>query len=67
MEARPFVIDVPQTALDDLTERLGRTRWPDEVEGAGWDYGTSLPYLQEVVERRLRDVDEEGPHLHRDC
>jgi pimeloyl-ACP methyl ester carboxylesterase len=50
MEARPFVIDVPQATLDDLRERLRRTRWPDEVEGAGWDYGTSLPYLRDVVE-----------------
>ena len=50
MEARPFVIDVPQATLDDLRERLGRTRWPDEVEGAGWDYGTSLAYLWDVVE-----------------
>ena len=50
MEARPFVVDVPQATLDDLRERLGRTRWPDEVEGAGWDYGTSLAYLRDVVE-----------------
>jgi pimeloyl-ACP methyl ester carboxylesterase len=50
MEARPFVIDVPQATLDDLRERLQRTRWPDEVEDAGWDYGTSLAYLQDVVE-----------------
>ena len=50
MEAWPFVVDVPQATLDDLRERLRRTRWPDEVEGAGWDYGTSLPYLRDVVE-----------------
>ena len=48
MEARPFVVDVPQATLDDLRERLGRTRWPDEVEGAGWDYGTSLAYLRDA-------------------
>jgi pimeloyl-ACP methyl ester carboxylesterase len=50
MERAPFVVDVPQTVLDDLQARLGRTRWPDEVEGAGWDYGTSLGYLRAVVE-----------------
>lgn len=49
MEAQPFVVDVPQTTLGDLTERLRRTRWPDEVEGAGWDYGVSLAYLQTLV------------------
>jgi pimeloyl-ACP methyl ester carboxylesterase len=26
MEIRPFVIDVPQGVLDDLSARLGRTR-----------------------------------------
>ena len=47
---RPFVVNVPQTTLDDLQARLGRTRWPDEVEGAGWDYGASLAYLRDVAE-----------------
>jgi len=50
MEVRPFAIDVPQATLDDLKARLGHTRWPDEVEGAGWDYGTSLAYLREIAE-----------------
>ncbi len=31
MEIRPFTIQVPQAVLDDLSERLARTRWPDEV------------------------------------
>ena len=50
MEIRPFVIDVPQGVLDDLSARLGRTRWPDEVEDAGWDYGANLAYLRALVE-----------------
>jgi epoxide hydrolase len=32
---RPFRIDIPQAALDDLRDRLGRTRWPDELPGVG--------------------------------
>lgn len=47
---RPFRIDVPQDTLDDLRERLARTRWTDEVEGAGWDYGTNLGYLKELTD-----------------
>jgi pimeloyl-ACP methyl ester carboxylesterase len=50
MEIERFVVDVPQAQLDDLRERLARTRWPDEVEGAGWDYGVSLAYMRELVE-----------------
>ncbi len=49
MVPKPFTIDVPQDVLDDLHERLARTRWPDEVDGAGWDYGTNLSFLQELA------------------
>lgn len=47
---RPFRVEIPQSDLDDLRERLARTRWTDEVEGAGWDYGTNLGYLKELVD-----------------
>ncbi|GAB89000.1 epoxide hydrolase family protein [Gordonia rhizosphera] len=46
----PFRIDIPQADLDDLTDRLSRTRWPNEVEGAGWDYGFPLTRLRELAE-----------------
>lgn len=50
MTIQPFQIDVPQTVLDDLNERLARTRWPDEIGGAGWDYGTNLGYLKGLTD-----------------
>ena len=46
----PFQIDIPQAALDDLTDRLSRTRWPNEVTDAGWDYGFPLARLRELAE-----------------
>lgn len=49
-EIHPFRIEVPQADLDDLHERLGRTRWPDELPGVGWDYGVPLGYLRELAE-----------------
>ena len=49
MSVQPVQIAVPQATLDDLRARLARTRWPDEVEGAGWDYGTNLGYMQELA------------------
>lgn len=52
-----FSIDVPQSVLDDLLKRLKRIRWPDEVEGAGWDYGTSLPYMQSLTAYWLNQYD----------
>src|SRR5216684_795081 len=45
----PFQIHVPDAVLADLKERLARTRFPSEVEGSGWDYGTNLAYLKELV------------------
>jgi pimeloyl-ACP methyl ester carboxylesterase len=50
MEIERFVVDVPAATLADLRERLGRTRWPDEVEGAGWEYGIRLAYMRDLVE-----------------
>jgi hypothetical protein len=44
-----FAVDVPQATLDDLDARLARTRWPGELDGAGWEDGTSPAFLQELV------------------
>ena len=49
MSIQSFNVHIPQATLDDLRKRLSRTRWPDEVEGAGWDYGTNLDYLKELM------------------
>ncbi len=49
MSIQSFKIDIPQATLDDLRERLAHIRWPDEVEGAGWDYGTPLGYMKELA------------------
>ena len=50
MAVTPFKIDVPDAVLQDLNERLTRTRWPDEIPGSGWDYGSNLDYIKELVE-----------------
>ncbi|PTM58738.1 epoxide hydrolase family protein [Desmospora activa] len=47
---RSFRIDFPQTELDELQDRLARTRWPYELSEVGWDYGVPLKYAQEMVE-----------------
>ncbi len=49
MTVQPFRIDVPQATLDDLQQRLERTRWPDEIPGIGWDYGADPAYMRELV------------------
>jgi hypothetical protein len=44
-----FEIAIPQEVLDDLAARLERTRLPDSIEGAGWDYGTNPEALEDLV------------------
>lgn len=50
MPPRPFEIHVPDADLDDLRGRLRRTRWPEPLDGAGWDYGASIGYVRELCE-----------------
>lgn len=48
-EIRPFRIDIPQADLDELRLRLARTRWIDELPGAGWERGVPTGYLKELA------------------
>jgi epoxide hydrolase len=47
---QPFRIQVPQADLDDLHERLGRVRWPDELPGTDWSYGVSVDYIRKLAD-----------------
>ncbi len=46
----PFRIDIPQADLDDLRDRLARTRWPRQTPGDGWSRGVPVDYLRELAE-----------------
>ena len=50
MAVQPYKVHVPDSVLQDLKDRLARTRWPDEIPGSGWDYGSNLDYIKELVE-----------------
>jgi len=45
-----FRIDIPQTDLDDLRQRLTRTRWGGQLPGAAWERGVPVGYLRELTE-----------------
>lgn len=53
----PFKIEVSQDALDDLKDRLQKTRWTDEPIGAGWNYGTNPEYLKELAAYWQKEYD----------
>ena len=38
------------TEIQDLHHRLAGTRWPDELDGVGWSYGTPTSYLRRIAE-----------------
>ena len=45
----PFKIAVEEAILRDLNDRLGRTRWPDQIDGTGWEYGVPVDYMKDLV------------------
>ncbi|HKW49499.1 MAG TPA: epoxide hydrolase [Gemmatimonadaceae bacterium] len=48
--SQAFEVNVPQAVLDDLQERLARTRWITELADGGWEHGLSVPYMRELVD-----------------
>jgi len=67
MDIQPFKIEVSQSALDDLADRLARTRWPGELPGLGWSRGVPLAYIKELAEywRTSYDWREQEARLNR--
>lgn len=54
---QPFRIEIAQADLDELRERLDRTRWADELPDVGWEYGVPVRYVKELVEYWCTDYD----------
>ncbi|ADI09910.1 Microsomal epoxide hydrolase [Streptomyces bingchenggensis BCW-1] len=49
-ELRPFHIDIPQSDVADLHDRLANTRWPSRLPGEGWRRGVPLAHLKELAD-----------------
>jgi pimeloyl-ACP methyl ester carboxylesterase len=46
----PWALHIDERVLDDLRERLARTRWPDEAPGVAWATGSSVAYMKALAE-----------------
>ncbi|MCM3000039.1 epoxide hydrolase [Paenibacillus cellulositrophicus] len=46
---RPFRLETTPAELQDLKQRLSMTRWPDELPGAGWNYGAPLSFVKDMA------------------
>jgi microsomal epoxide hydrolase len=54
---RPYTIQVPDADIEDLKARLALTRIPDQIPDTGWDYGTDMAYLRELIDYWRNDFD----------
>ena len=57
MNVQPFQIRIPEATLQDLKDRLARTRWPDEIISSDWVYGAKLSYMRELIDYWQNDFD----------
>ncbi|RPD56202.1 epoxide hydrolase [Lentinus tigrinus ALCF2SS1-7] len=48
---QPFKLNVSDADLDLLHKKLELARFPDELQGAGWDYGVPLADVKRLVAR----------------
>jgi epoxide hydrolase len=46
----PFRIEIEDSTLRDLKDRLSRTRWPNQIDETGWEYGVPVAYMQGLVD-----------------
>jgi pimeloyl-ACP methyl ester carboxylesterase len=49
LRVEPFPIQVEEDVLLDLRARIRRTRWPDQIPDVGWEQGTELGYLRDLL------------------
>jgi len=53
----PFRIEVPESELDDLRQRLRQTRWPDAETVDDWSQGIPLAYSRDLCDYWLQHYD----------
>jgi pimeloyl-ACP methyl ester carboxylesterase len=46
----PYLVEIPQNVLDDLSLRLANARWVDDFANDDWRYGANVAYLKELVD-----------------
>jgi pimeloyl-ACP methyl ester carboxylesterase len=56
-EIEEFRIHIPQADLDDLADRLVRTRWPGSLPGAAWERGVPAGYLRGLADYWQKSFD----------
>ncbi|HYC86200.1 MAG TPA: epoxide hydrolase [Chryseosolibacter sp.] len=52
-----FKIEISETEINDLKQRLSNTRWPGEMINEGWKKGVPTTYLKKLVGYWLNEFD----------
>ncbi len=56
-DVREYKIDIPQSDLDDMMDRLRRTRYPNDYANDDWKYGYNSAYHRQLVEYWINEYD----------
>ena len=48
-DIQPYTLSIPEEALSNLSEKLSTASFPDELDGAGWDYGAPLADIKRLT------------------
>jgi pimeloyl-ACP methyl ester carboxylesterase len=57
VEVRPFHVDIPDGALDDLRRRIADTNWPEKETVADQSQGVPLAMIQKLARYWMTDYD----------
>jgi pimeloyl-ACP methyl ester carboxylesterase len=57
VEIRPFAVDVPEEALEDLRRRIAATNWPERETVADLSQGVPLAMIQKLAHHWMTDYD----------
>lgn len=49
-DIKTLTIDINESVLEDLRERLARTRWPEQETCEDWNQGIPLSYARELAQ-----------------
>jgi pimeloyl-ACP methyl ester carboxylesterase len=56
-ELTPFTVAIPEASLEDLRQRLARTRWPEATTVGDWTQGVPADWLRELCAYWANDYD----------
>lgn len=64
MAEKPFTLHIPDSELEYLHKKLELSRFPDELDDAGWDYGAPLADVKRLVARWKDGFDWRASEAH---